>query len=91
VELLAVSTGVAVAYGVALLVALIVAPATITALKGQWLLFAAGWLALGMVWWIAAMRLARPRSWWARHRYGPDKLARAMARYPEGLDREKGA
>jgi hypothetical protein len=81
VELLAVSTGVAIAYGVGLWVVLIVAPLTITALKGQWALFAAGWLVLGMVWWIAALRLARPESWWARHLYGPDKLARAQSRY----------
>jgi hypothetical protein len=81
VELLAVSTGVAIAYGIGLWVVLIVAPATITALKGQWALFAAGWLTLGMVWWIAAPRLARPESWWARHFYAPDKLVRAQARY----------
>jgi hypothetical protein len=83
VGLLAVSTGVAIAYGIGLWVVLIVAPATITALKGQWLLFAAGWLTLGLVWWIAAMRLARPRSWWARHRYSPKRLARAEDRYSE--------
>jgi hypothetical protein len=34
-ELLAVSTGVAIAYGVVLWIVLIVGPATITALKGQ--------------------------------------------------------
>jgi len=88
--LLAVSTGVAIAYGVGLWVVLIVAPATITALKGQWALFGAGWLTVGTVWWIAALRLARPRSWWSRHLYGPDKLARAEARYPESLDEEEG-
>jgi hypothetical protein len=81
VRLLAVASGVAIAYGIGLWVVLIVVPATITALKAQWLLFAAGWLTLGLVWWIAAMRLARPQSWWARHRYGPDKLARTQARY----------
>jgi hypothetical protein len=80
-ELLAVSTGVAIAYGIGLWVVLIVAPATITALKGQWALFVAGWLTLGMVWWIAALRLARPASWWARHFYGEAKLARARSRY----------
>lgn len=80
-ELLAVSTGVAIAYGIGLWVVLIVAPATITALKGQWALFGAGWLTLGMVWWIAALRLARPESWWAGHFYDPDKLARVQARY----------
>ena len=51
------------------------------ALKGQWVLFAAGWLTVGLVWWIAAPRLARPGSWWSRHFYGPDKHARAQARY----------
>jgi hypothetical protein len=81
VDPIAVSTGLAVAHGIGLWLVLIVVPATITALKGQWALFAAGWLTLGMVWWIAALRLARPRSWWSRRFYGPDKLARARSRY----------
>lgn len=85
-ELFAVSSGVAIAYGVTLAVVLIVGPSTITALKGQWALFVAGWLTLGMVWWIAALRLARPRSWWSRHLYGPDKLARAQRRYGATTD-----
>ena len=80
-ELFAVSTGVAVAYVIVLWVVLIVGPATITALKGQWALFAAGWITIGMVWWIATLRLARPQSWWARQFYGPDKLGRAQSRY----------
>jgi len=62
---------------------LIVAPMTITALKGQWVLFAAGWITVGVVWWIAAFRLARPESWWAIHLYGPHKRARAQDRYGE--------
>lgn len=78
---LAVSTGVAIAYGVALFAVLIVGPATVTALKGQWLLFAAGFLTVGTVWWIAALRLARPGSWWDRRVYGPDKHRRAASRY----------
>lgn len=57
---LADSTGVALAYGVGLFVASIVVPAAVTALKGQWALFAARWLTVGLVWWIAAPRLARP-------------------------------
>jgi hypothetical protein len=81
VELLAVSAGVAIAYGVVLFVALFIGPLTITALKGHWLLFAAGWITIGAVWWIAALRLARPGSWWARRFYGPVKLARAQSRY----------
>lgn len=80
-EPLAVSTGFAIAYGVGLSILLIIAPLTITALKGQWLLFVAGWLTVGMVWWIAALRLARPDSWWARRVYSSDKLARSEHRY----------
>jgi len=49
-----------------------------------------GWLASGIVWWIAGFRLARPESWWACHLYGPAKLARAEARYPETLAEEEG-
>lgn len=85
-ELLAISTGVAIAYTIGLWVVLIVAPATITALKGQWALFAAGWLTLGTVWWITAPRLARPKSWWARRFYGRNKLARAQRRYGAATD-----
>jgi hypothetical protein len=78
--MLAVSTGVAVAYGVAICV-LVFAPALVTALKGHWLLFAAGWLVIGVVWMIAAFRLARPESWWARRFYDEGKLARSRTRY----------
>ena len=88
-ELFAVSTGVAIAYGVSLWVVLIIGPATVTALKGQWRLFDAGFNTLGFVWWITAFRLARPESWWARRLYGPRKMARAEARYPETLDEEE--
>ena len=77
-----VSTGVAIAYGIGLWL-LFIAPMVVTALKRQWLLFAAGWLTIGLVWWIASLRLARPASWWSRHLYGPDKLARSRERYGE--------
>jgi hypothetical protein len=73
-------------YTVALFVVLIVAPLIVTALKRQWLLFAAGWLTIGLVWWIASLRLARPESWWARRFYGQDKLARAQSRYGAATD-----
>ncbi len=57
-------------------------PATVTALKDQWLLFALGFGIPGLfLWWIAAARLARPASWWARHFYDHEKVARAKARY----------
>ena len=76
------STTWAVVYGLGLWL-LVLTPAVITALKGQWLLFGAGFLGLGLVWVIAAFRLARPNSRWAKRFYGPEKLARARARYPE--------
>lgn len=84
-----VSTGVAIAYGVALWL-LFLAPMAITALKGHWLLFAAGWITIGVMWWIAACRLARPGSWWARHVYGPGKLSRARNRYGEVVPSSAG-
>jgi len=79
-SLLAVSTGIAIAYAVTLW-GLLLVPMVITGLKRQWLLFAAGWLTLGLVWWIASLRLAHPESWWARRFYGGDKLSRARERY----------
>jgi hypothetical protein len=80
VSLFAASTGVAIAYGVALW-ALLIVPMVVTILKRQWLLFAAGWVAIGTVWWFAAFRLADPDSWWARRFYGEAKRARARERY----------
>lgn len=51
--------------------------AVITALKGRWLLFAVGWLTLGLPWIIGAVALAPPDSWWAGRLYDEEKLARA--------------
>jgi hypothetical protein len=63
--------------------ALVLVPGVVTALKGQWLLLVAGVLVLGLVWLIAAFRLARPNSYWARHFYSPQKLERSLERYPQ--------
>lgn len=82
-ETLAVSTGIQVAYVVGLVVVLFLGPVTIAEMKGQSFLVGAGWFTLGIAWWIAAFRLARPESWWARHLYGPRKMARSVARYGE--------
>ena len=71
----------AVIYGVSLFMVLIVIPVTVTWLKGQRALVFAGFLTVGFVWFIAAFRLARPNSWWARRFYDPRKQARATARY----------
>jgi hypothetical protein len=81
--LFAVATWLAVAYTAVLFLGLIFVPLTVTALKGQWLLFAAGWFTVGVVWWIAALRLGRPDSWWARRFYDAEKLRRAQERYGE--------
>jgi hypothetical protein len=81
---LAVSTGIQIAYVVALVVVPILGPLTIAELKdGDGLLIGAGWSTLGITWWVAAFRLAKPGSWWARHLYGPRKLERAEARWAE--------
>lgn len=77
----AVSTTVAIAYGVALFGLLVILPGIVTWLKGQRALLAAGLLAGGLVWWITAIRLARPDSWWAQRFYGGAKLARSAERY----------
>lgn len=68
-------------YAVSAWLMLIIGPATVTLLKGQRLAFAGGLLLFGMVWIVAACRLARPQSYWARRFYGPGKRARAQARY----------
>jgi hypothetical protein len=75
-----IASATAVAYGLAWL-AIVMIPAVITWLKGQRLVFFAGLLFAGIIWLVAAMRLARPDSYWARRFYGPDKLARSKRRY----------
>jgi hypothetical protein len=82
VEPLAVSTGIQIAYVVGLL-AVLFGPVTVAEMKGNDILVGAGFFTLGIAWWIAALRLAKPKSWWARHFYGPRKLARAEARWGE--------
>jgi hypothetical protein len=63
--------------------AVVLTPAAVTALKGHLALFVAGFLLLGLVWLVAAFRLARPNSFWARRFYGPEKLRRSRSRYPD--------
>jgi hypothetical protein len=59
-------------------------PAGITWSKGHRAAFFLGFLILGMVWVVAACRLARPSSWWARRFYGPEKMQRALNRFDPG-------
>lgn len=55
--------------------------AVVTGLKGK-----SGMVLAGVVfhpcWWIGALRLGKPDSWWARKFYGDDKLAAARERFP---------
>jgi len=58
----------------------------ITALKGKYPTALIG-LFISPVTWVAAVRLARPTSPWARRRYSPEKLALAQRRATEFDDR----
>ncbi len=80
---LAVSTGAQIAYVAFLVVGLFLGPVTVAEMKGNEVLVGAGWFTAGITWWIAAFRLAKPESWWARHFYGPRKMARAEERWGE--------
>jgi hypothetical protein len=66
---------------VVILIFTIVVPAAITWSKGQRGAFFLGFLLLGMVWVVAACRLARPSSWWARRFYDAEKMQRAVNRF----------
>jgi hypothetical protein len=52
----------------------------ITALKGKYV-FAVVGLLFTWFWIIGATRLAKPDSWWARHRYDASKLERSVERF----------
>ena len=67
-----------------LLIVVVGIPAGITLSKGHRGAFFLGFLVVGMVWVIAACRLARPTSWWARRFYDPAKLRRAEERFGVG-------
>jgi hypothetical protein len=64
-----------------ILIVVIGIPAGITWSKGQRAAFFLGFLLLGMIWVIAACRLARPSSWWARRFYASEKMQRAEERF----------
>lgn len=66
---------------IGILIVVVGIPAGITWSKGQRLAFFLGFLGLGMIWIVAACRLARPSSWWAQRFYGPEKLRRAEERF----------
>jgi hypothetical protein len=66
---------------------------TINVLKGKLGFAFAGFIGvLNVLWWIGAIRLAKPSSWWARRYYvgdQEDKLERAIARHGDPAGRER--
>jgi hypothetical protein len=64
-----------------ILIVFIGIPAGITWSKGQHAAFFLGFILFGLIWLVAACRLAHPSSWWARRFYGPKKLQRAEQRF----------
>lgn len=65
----------------AILLVVVGIPAGITWSKGHRAAFFLGFVIIGMIWIVAACRLARPSSWWARRFYGPRKMQRALSRF----------
>jgi len=55
---------------------------TICALKGKWGFALAG-VIIHVLWYVGAIRLAKPASWWARRFYSPYKLGEAARRFPD--------
>ncbi|MGH3028364.1 MAG: signal peptidase I [Gaiellaceae bacterium] len=64
---------------VSALIVLYLSAGVVTLLKAKWGSLAVGLLVV-LVWIVAALRLARPDSWWARRFYGDEKVDRARAR-----------
>jgi hypothetical protein len=65
---------------IAVVVLFIVGVITINVLKGK-RGFAVVGLIVHIVWYVGAIRLAKPDSWWARRYYGPEKLERSRMRF----------
>jgi hypothetical protein len=70
--------------GVVMLVAAVlviyVLPLVVCGLKGKPGVILAG-VFFHPCWWVGAIRLGKPGSWWARRYYGPAKRARADERF----------
>ncbi len=83
-----------------LAVALAIAPVVICFAKGKRVMALAGLLfvipIVGLYFIVipivGAIRIAKPNSWWARHRYPPNgtKMQTAIARFEDGAQQELG-
>lgn len=65
---------------VLIIVALYVAGAVVTALKGKPWFLLLGFL-IGWCWIFGSLRLAKPQSWWARRFYDSTKLNESRMRF----------
>ena len=54
----------------------------VTLAKGRYGWFLVGLLTGGVLWNLTAILIAAPNSLWARHLYGPHKIARARRQFP---------
>ena len=54
----------------------------VTLAKGRYGWFLVGLLTGGVLWNLTAILIATPDSLWARHFYGPHKIARARRQFP---------
>jgi hypothetical protein len=61
------------------ILAVVVASIVMCALKGKWGMLFGGFF-IHPLWFVGAIRLAKPKSWWARKRYGSEKFGRAVQR-----------
>jgi len=66
--------------GVLVLLVLWVVPFVVTVLKGKYGMAVFG-VAVHLLWWIGAIRLAKPDSFWSRRFYDDHKLREAIRRF----------
>lgn len=67
----------------ACIVGVILAAVVVCGLKGKYGMIAGG-LIVHVLWYVGAIRLAKPNSWWARRFYSGSKLEEAQARAQKG-------
>lgn len=78
--LLADAADVTALFVVVCILGLILTSVVICGMKGKYGMIAGGIL-LHILWYVGAIRIAKPDSWWARRYYGAQKLAIAQQRH----------
>ncbi|AZQ32146.1 hypothetical protein EJ357_00510 [Streptomyces cyaneochromogenes] len=67
-------------FGIAFVLVIWVVPLVVTALKGKYGMAVFG-VAFHFLWWVGAIRLAKPDSFWSRRFYDDDRLREAVRRF----------